>query len=50
MDQLPDFVALRLATEPEESDMVHELLADLAERMIDIICRVKYNKPVNRVQ
>ena len=40
MDRLPDFVALRLAAGPVESDMVHELLAYLAERMIDIIYRV----------
>ena len=40
MDWLPDFVVLRLAAGPVESDMVHELLAYLAERMIDIIYRV----------
>lgn len=40
MDRLPDFVGLRLAAGPEESDMVQDLLAYLAERMIDIICRV----------
>jgi hypothetical protein len=39
-DRLPDFVALRLAAGPVESDIVHELLAYLAERMIDIIYRV----------
>jgi len=37
---LLDFVGERLAAEPEESDVVHDLLAHLAERMIDIICRV----------
>lgn len=36
MDKLLDFVALRLAAEPEESDVVHDLLAYLAEQMIEI--------------
>lgn len=36
MDKLLDFVALRLAAEPEESDVVHDLLAHLAEQMIEI--------------
>ena len=40
MDRLLNFVALRLAAGPVESDMVHELLAYLTESMIDIICRV----------
>ena len=40
MDWLPNFVALKLAAGPVESDMLHELLAYLAERMIDIIYRV----------
>jgi len=40
VDRLLDFVALRLAAGPVESDMVHELLAYLAERIIDIIYRV----------
>ena len=40
MDRLPNFVALKLAAGPVESDMLHELLAYLAERMIDIIYRV----------
>ena len=33
---LPDFVGERLGTEPEESDVVHDLLAHMAERMIDM--------------
>jgi hypothetical protein len=33
---LLDFVGERLAAEPEESDVVHDLLAHLAERMIDM--------------
>ena len=36
MDKLLDFVALRLAAEPEESDVVHDLLAHLAEQMIEM--------------
>jgi hypothetical protein len=36
MDRLPDFVGLRLAAEPEESDVVHDILAYLAERMIEM--------------
>jgi len=36
MDRLLDFVGLRLAAEPEESDVVHDLLAYLAERMIEM--------------
>ncbi|MCG7849708.1 MAG: hypothetical protein MIO93_11085, partial [ANME-2 cluster archaeon] len=36
MDRLLDFVGLRLAAEPEESDVVHDLLAHLAECMIDM--------------
>jgi len=31
-----DFVGERLGAEPEESDVVHDLLAHLAERMIDM--------------
>ena len=42
-DRLPDFVGLKLASEPGESNVVHDLLTYLAERMIDIIYRVKYN-------
>jgi len=33
---LLDFVSVRLGAEPEESDVVHDLLAHLAERMIDM--------------
>jgi type I restriction-modification system DNA methylase subunit len=33
---LLDFVGERLGAEPEESDVVHDLLAHLAERMIDM--------------
>jgi len=33
IDRLLDFVGLRLAAEPEESDVVHDLLAYLAERI-----------------
>lgn len=40
MDRLPNFVALKLAAGPVESDMLHELLDYLTERMIDIIYRV----------
>ena len=36
MNTLLDFVALRLAAEPEESDVVHDLLAYLAEQMIEM--------------
>ena len=36
IDRLLDFVSSRLAAEPEESDVVHDLLAYLAERMIDM--------------
>ena len=36
MDRLLDFVGLRIAAEPEESDVVHDLLAHLAEHMIDM--------------
>jgi type I restriction-modification system DNA methylase subunit len=36
MDRLLDFVGLRLAAEPEESDVVHDFLAHLAERMIEM--------------
>jgi hypothetical protein len=31
-----DFVGVRLETQPEESDVVHDLLAYLAERMIEV--------------
>ena len=40
MDRLLNFVVLRLAAGPVESDMVHDLLAHLAERIIDITYRV----------
>ena len=40
---LLDFVDERLRAEPEVSGVVHDLLAHLAEHMIDIIYRVKYN-------
>ncbi|MBC2698253.1 MAG: hypothetical protein HF975_13155 [ANME-2 cluster archaeon] len=33
---LLDFVGERLGAKPEESDVVHDLLAHLAERMIDM--------------
>ncbi|GFO96023.1 hypothetical protein ig2599ANME_0207 [groundwater metagenome] len=35
-DSLLDFVDERLSAAPEESDVVHDLLAHLAERMIDM--------------
>lgn len=36
MDELLGFVAERLAAEPEQSDVVHDLLAHLAQQMIDL--------------
>ena len=36
MEQLPDFVGLSLAVGPEESDVVYDLRAYLAKRMMDI--------------
>jgi cysteinyl-tRNA synthetase len=36
VDKLLDFVAQRLEAQPEESDVIHNLLAYLAERMIEM--------------